>query len=91
MEFPPELLRRWLERHASLDLLCETDGWPDPRSMEIELQEAASDRLRLLVSVDEIRQEPNGCQGGCVRRSGCFELLLDEDGQPDSVILIQVF
>jgi len=90
MEFPPELLKKWLQRHASLDLLCEYDGWPDPHSMEIELQEATSDRLRLLVSLDEILLDADGSHGGCIRRRGCYEMLLDEDGQPDSVILIQI-
>lgn len=90
MEFPPELLKQWMERHASLELLCELDGWPDARSMEIELQEAAGDRLRLLVSLDEVLPETDGEYGGCCRRQGCFELLLDEDGVPDSVILIQI-
>ena len=91
MDFPLELLKHWIERHASLDLLCEFDGWPDTRSMEIELQESDSDRLRLVVSLDEVLLDADGSLGSSYRRCGCFELLLDEDGQPDSVILIQVF
>jgi len=58
MKFPPELLQSWLERHASLELLCEFDDWPDTAGMQVKLQESASDRLRLLVSLNETMRIP---------------------------------
>jgi len=91
MKFPPELLQSWLERHASLELLCEFDDWPDTAGMQVKLQESASDRLRLLVSLNETMPDTNGYSGSKVRRCGCFDLLLDEEGQPHSAVLIRTF